>query len=82
MATAVAGDKTTLPLTSVCPECGLSTDLLDLDHVVVQVGAGTAAVVIGCEGYWVIDPKLVGIVRDRRHVENDRCFESPCLGRL
>jgi hypothetical protein len=49
-------------LTAVCPECEQQQTFLDNDlHLVVSSAAGKVAVVVGCEGYWVVDPKLVGI---------------------
>jgi len=54
------------PLTTRCPECG--SDFADLDeayedteHILVATTSDTIAVVVGCEGYFVIDPNLVGI---------------------
>ena len=46
-------------LSPVCPECGHVPEREEGIHVVV----GAAAVVIGCEGYWVINPNVVGIPR-------------------
>ena len=52
-------------LINICPECGGQQGRLDNDnHLVVAVAdphPGEVAVVIGCEGFWVVDPKLVGI---------------------
>lgn len=45
-------------LSPVCPECGQLGDGQDGRHVVLG-----SAVVVGCEGYWVIDPNAVGIPR-------------------
>lgn len=54
------------PLTTRCPEC--DGDFTDIDvaradelHILVATTADTVAVVVGCEGYFVIDPNLVGI---------------------
>lgn len=54
------------PLTTRCPECG--SDFADLDeayedteHIIVLTTSDTTAVVVACEGYFVIDPNLVGI---------------------
>lgn len=49
-------------ITNTCPECGIENPEDDL-HATAEAGTGSGyrAVVIGCEGYWVIDPKLVGI---------------------
>lgn len=43
-------------LSPICPECGQLADAEGGLHVVLG-----AAVVVGCEGYWVIDPNTVGI---------------------
>lgn len=40
----------------ICPECDQIPDPDDDGHVVLG-----AVVVIGCEGYWVINPNVVGI---------------------
>jgi hypothetical protein len=54
------------PFTSRCPECDFdfadadSADL-DEDHLIVALTSDTFAVVVACEGYFVIDPNLVGI---------------------
>lgn len=51
-------------LTNRCTECNEIIDIFDGDggHAVVTDGQdGTGAyVVIGCEGYWLINPNLVG----------------------
>jgi hypothetical protein len=50
-------------LTDVCPECGQQQVFLDNDlHlVVVYPPQRKVAVVVGCEGYWVVNPELVGV---------------------
>jgi hypothetical protein len=45
-------------LSPICSECGQIPEPQDGDHVVLG-----AAVVIGCEGYWLINPNVVGIHR-------------------
>lgn len=45
-------------LSPICSECGQMPEPEDGDHVVLG-----AAVVIGCEGYWVVNPNVVGIHR-------------------
>jgi hypothetical protein len=42
----------------ICPECGQIPEPDDDGHSVLG-----AVVVIGCEGYWVINPNVVGIHR-------------------
>ncbi|MEU0218721.1 hypothetical protein ABZ281_28090 [Streptomyces sp. NPDC006265] len=50
-------------LTSVCTECDRHVNPSDPDgHVMVGYN-----VVIGCEGYWLIDPTVVGIWRPNWH---------------
>lgn len=55
--------KTEIPLTTTCPECGVDLELDDTDaeHMLIKTTSDTVAVVVGCEGYWVIDPALVGV---------------------
>ncbi len=43
-------------LSPICPECDQMPQPQDGIHVVLG-----AAVVIGCEGYWIINPNVVGI---------------------
>lgn len=49
--------------TNECPECtGILRPLDNSDHLIWASQAGDEVVVIiGCEGYWVVDPALVGI---------------------
>lgn len=56
-------------MTDRCPECGEVQTLLDCrDHVVMRrsnvEGQYEVFVVIGCEGYWVLDPKPLGVPGD------------------
>lgn len=59
-------------LTNVCPECGDTIDTWDAATRDVHVVTNTAndgdpkvyAVVVACEGYWVINPEVVGLPRD------------------
>lgn len=61
-------------LTERCPEC--SQVPTGLDQQVHRMHDGT--VIIGCEGYWVIDPGLVGLATgnwmDFRDVINDMAY--------
>lgn len=60
-------------LTNHCPECDEDLTWLDAsgdEHVAVTIpgtedanGVRDVAVVIACEGYWVIDPAAVGLDR-------------------
>lgn len=45
-------------LSPVCPQCGQLPEAEDGIHIVLG-----GAVVVGCKGYWVINPNLVGIPR-------------------
>jgi hypothetical protein len=54
------------PLTTRCQEC--DEDFSDIDkaraetgHIIVATTSDTVAVVVGCEGYFHINPNLVGI---------------------
>lgn len=54
-------------ITVICPECGGSGgDDFDFIHQVMRTGSDPlkVAVVIACEGYWVVNPSLVGVVSD------------------
>jgi hypothetical protein len=45
-------------LTATCTECGARPSAHDDAHVVID-----GFVVIGCEGYWLVDPNALGIAR-------------------
>lgn len=47
-------------LTRVCPECELEVDAM-IDEHEWEHGMIGPWVIVGCEGYYVIDPNLVGI---------------------
>jgi len=47
-------------LSPICPECGHIPEPEDGIHIVL------GAVVISCEGYWVINPNVVGIPSPNR----------------
>lgn len=54
------------PLTTRCQEC--DSDFADLDeaheddeHIIIATTSDTTAVVVGCEGYFQVDPNLVGL---------------------
>src|SRR6266576_1672064 len=59
------GGETTLPLktdisrwiSKTCPECSSEADLMGYDHICDKEGN----VLIGCEGYWVINPRVLGL---------------------
>lgn len=51
----------TLETTSTCSECGQTPDVDDAEHLCMQLADGKTFVVIGCEGYWFIDPASVGL---------------------
>jgi hypothetical protein len=63
--THIVDGKYTGPFTNTCPECGDHVDdITDTEHVVVTLTGDVTAIVVGCEGYFVIDPNLVGIDSD------------------
>lgn len=52
-------------LTSVCPECGDQMVIGATDeHVVMIDSEETEFVLIACEGYWVMDPRIIGWDRE------------------
>jgi hypothetical protein len=63
---ALTDGKISGPLTSTCPEC--ESNFADSDeahedteHIIVATTSDTFAVVVACEGYFVVNPNLVGI---------------------
>lgn len=63
---ALAAGRITGPLTTRCPEC--NCDFGDLDeahedteHIIVATTSDTTAVVVACEGYFLVNPNSVGI---------------------
>lgn len=62
--------KTEIPLTNRCPECNEAIDTyLDAadyanGHIVYQTTSDTFVILVGCEGYWTINPELIGLPRD------------------
>lgn len=55
---AILTHDTPLPgLTDTCPECGETVDGWNTDHILGVDREENVYVIIGCEGYWVIDPK-------------------------
>lgn len=57
----LAGNELTVQ--RVCPECGRRPRLDgSRDHVLVCIN-GLEVVVVGCEGYWCVDPAEVGLSR-------------------
>ena len=49
-------------LTDVCPECDeRQTYAFNDAHLVVPLPGGGVAVIVACEGAFVVDPRLVGI---------------------
>ncbi len=55
--------RTEIP--SKCPECEELMDLNNASEHVVLVGVAplVTRVIIGCEGYWTVDPARVGLLR-------------------
>jgi hypothetical protein len=63
VANAILRDGAVLPgAGDRCPECLNHINAFDQEHAVILSDAGVI-VVIGCEGYHVIDPALVGLDR-------------------
>ena len=65
VADAIITGKLSGPFTTTCPECG--SDFADSDeayedteHIIVTLTSDTFAVIVGCEGYFVVNPNLVG----------------------
>lgn len=63
---AIDSGKGDIPLTNRCPECGEKIDTYlsaagGDPHLVMQVTSDTFAVLVGCEGYWVVDPAQIGM---------------------
>jgi hypothetical protein len=50
-----------LTVTSTCTECGKTPDVGDEEHLCLLMPDGRTAVVVGCDGYWLIDPASVGL---------------------
>lgn len=62
------GNPGSIPTTSTCPECGADFDsrvdaMSDNDgaHLVFELSGDVFAVVVACEGYFVINPALIGL---------------------
>lgn len=45
---------------SECPECCEEIDIFNTEHL-IWGERDDVVIIIGCEGYWAIDPALVGI---------------------
>lgn len=65
--TALAAGKTFEVMTNECPECGEALGFFNTDgHIVYDASTDDDAerviIIVACEGYWMIDPNLVGIV--------------------
>lgn len=50
----------------VCPECGTVPQIHESGHLMMSTtdtdgGPGFDAVIVACEGYWVVNPYRVGI---------------------
>lgn len=63
---AIVGAKLEGPFTATCPECDVDFTCMDdviedEGHIIVSLTSDTFAVVVACEGYFVVDPNLVGI---------------------
>lgn len=63
---AINEGKIEIPLTNRCQECGTLIDTYlsasgDDPHLVMQTTSDTYAVLVGCEGYWQVNPTLLGM---------------------
>lgn len=63
---AIVAGKLSGPFTSTCPECDsrfadVDEAHEDTEHIIVTLTSDTFAVVVACEGYFVVNPNLVGI---------------------
>lgn len=63
---AVADGRINPALTTRCQEC--DSDFADIDearadedHIIIATTSDTTAVIVACEGYFQVDPNLVGI---------------------
>lgn len=72
-------------LTDVCPECDeRQTYGYNDAHLVVPLPGGGVAVIVGCEGAFVVDPRLVGIDAPNRMplpAEQDAIDRAEAAGR-
>jgi hypothetical protein len=64
--TAIAAGKLSGPFSSRCSECGdrfadADEAYADENHIIVSITSDTFAVVVACEGYYMVNPNLVGI---------------------
>lgn len=62
------GNPNSIGTTSRCPECGADFDnrvdaMTDQDgaHLVLELSGDVFAVLVACEGYYVINPALLGL---------------------
>lgn len=54
-----------------CTECDEQADEIVLDdeergygcHLIAQAPTGDYVVLVGCEGYWIVNPNLLGMIR-------------------
>lgn len=58
--TALEGGQTPPVIRQDCPRCGRHVTVDDPDHVVADVDDLGPLVLVGCDGYLVIDPSAVG----------------------
>jgi hypothetical protein len=63
---AVEAGRVSGPFTTTCPECGndyadREDVVMDDNHIIFALTSDTFAVVVACEGYYMVDPNLVGI---------------------
>lgn len=61
------GSTEGIKVTITCPECDQPTNYWGAtdtgDHLVLALPNGQHMLLIGCEGYWIVDPGSVGLDR-------------------
>ena len=77
--------KGDIPLTDTCPECEEKVDTWEKatwhdDHIVYATTSDTYAILVGCEGYWVINPTLVGLPLGEWHDADGNYPGMACTG--
>lgn len=66
-------------VTNRCPECSETLTFFETgDHIAAAYGQDNVAVIVACEGYWCIDPSLVGLPRGQWMSPHDDVLDG-CL---
>lgn len=83
---AIDSGKGEIPLMNRCPECEETINTwqkatADDGHLVYATTSDTYAILIGCEGYWVTDPTLVGLPKNSWMAADEMvCVNTPPAG--